>query len=145
MQTLHSDRMSCDMQVAPELAPLVAGLYAEALPLQRVSLLNNLLRPVGPLALVAIAAGAFANLLPDDRWRNASATLDDAMRLSASQVLELARYVEQKSPESLAQLPSLLGNSPLWAGTLSGALLLVAVRAWRRHSALSQSSSKSPL
>ena len=130
---------------APELAALVADVFAEAPPPQRVRLLNGLLRPVGPLALVAIGAGAFASLLPTQQWRGADATLEDAMRLSTAQVLELARYVEQKSPESLAQLPSLLGNSPLWAGTLSGALLLVAVRAWRRHSALSQSSSKSPL
>jgi hypothetical protein len=135
MQTLRSDRMSCDMQVAPELAPLVAGLYAEAQPLQRVSLLNSLLRPVGPLALVAIAAGAFANLLPGDHWRNASATLDDAMRLSANQVLELARYVEQKSPESLMALPLWLEGNPQWAGTLSGALLLVALQGWRPRAA----------
>ena len=130
---------------APELASLVADVFAEAPPPQRVHLLNGLLRPVGPLALVAIAAGAFANLLPTTRWHAAQASLEDAMRVSAGQVLELARYVEQKSPESLAQLPSLLGDSPLWAGTLSGALLLLTVQAWRRHRAPHQSSSKSPL
>jgi len=118
-------------QAAPELAPLVADLFAEAPPPQRVRLLNVLLRPVGPLALVAVAAGAFASLLPSTRWHGASATLDDAMRLSAGQVLELARYVEQKSPESLLQLPALLADSPLWVGSLSGALLLLALQAWR--------------
>jgi len=91
---------------APELAPLVADLYAKVPPRQRVRLLNGLLRPVGPLALVAIAAGAFASLLPTTRWQAASASLDDAMRLSAAQVLELARYVEQKSPEALMRLPA---------------------------------------
>ena len=89
---------------AIELVPVFAGLYADATPRQRVQLLNGLLRPVGPLALVAIAAGAFANLLPATRWHSAHATLDDAQRLSAGQVLELARYVEQKSPEALARL-----------------------------------------
>jgi hypothetical protein len=118
---------------APELAPLVADLFAKAPPPQRVRLLNGLLRPVGPLALVAIAAGAFASLLPATRWRGASVTLDDAMRFSAGQVLELARYVEQKSPESFAQLPELMADSPLWVGSLSGALLLLALRAWRRR------------
>jgi hypothetical protein len=122
------------VHAAPELAPLVADVFAKAPPPQRVRLLNGLLRPVGPLALVAIAAGAFASLLPVTRWRGASVTLDDAMRFSAGQVLELARYVEQKSPESLAQLPELLGDSPLWATSLSGALLLLALRAWRRRS-----------
>ena len=118
---------------AAELAPLVADLFAKAPPPQRVRLLNGLLRPVGPLALVAIAAGAFGSLLPTPRWRGVSVTLDDAMRFSAGQVLELARYVEQKSPESFAELPQLLGDSPLWVGSLSGALLLLALRAWRRR------------
>jgi len=120
---------------APALAPLVAELYDKSPPPQRVRLLNTLLRPVGPLALVAISAGAFATLLPATRWRAAIATLDDAMRFSTGQVLELAHYVEQKSPESLAQLPDLLSDSPLWVGSLSGALLLLALRAWRRREA----------
>ncbi len=119
-------------------------------------LLNGLLRPVGPLALVAIAAGAFASLLPATRWHGASATLDDALRLSAGQVLELARYVEQKSPESLLQLPALLADSRLGVSTISGALLLLALQAWRRQAPVdegpacrrragAQSSSRSPL
>jgi len=118
---------------AAELAPLVADLFARAAPPQRVRLLNGLLRPVGPLALVAIAAGAFANLLPTSRWHIASASIDDAMRLTAGQVLELARYVEQKSPEAFMQLPELLADSPLWVSSLGGALLLLALRAWRRR------------
>jgi hypothetical protein len=136
MTTLDSRRREpADTNATPELAPLVAELFAEAPPPQRVSLLNSLLRPVGPLALVAIAAGAFANLLPETRWHAASATLDDAMRFSAGQVLELARYVEQKSPESLTALPKLLAGSPLWVSTISGALLLVALRAWGQRRA----------
>lgn len=130
---------------APELAPLVADLYAKVAPGQRLRLLNSLLRPVGPLALVAIATGAFASLLPATRWHVASASLDDAMRFSAAQVLELARYVEQKSPEALLQLPDLLSDSPLWVSSLGGALLLLALRAWQRRHALDQPSSRSPL
>ena len=129
----------------PELAPLVADLYAKVAPRQRVRLLNGLLRPVGPLALVAIGAGAFASLLPATRWHVAHASLDDAMRVSAAQVLELARYVEQKSPEALMQLPDLLSDSPLWVSSLGGALLLLALRTWQRRHADDQSSSKSPL
>jgi hypothetical protein len=128
--TLHESRPA---HTAPELAPLVADLFAKAAPPQRVRLLNGLLRPVGPLALVAVAAGAFANLLPTTRWHIASASLDDARRLTAGQVLELARYVEQKSPEAFMQLPELLADSPLWVGSLGGALLLLALRAWQRR------------
>jgi hypothetical protein len=128
--TLHEHRPA---RAATELAPLVADLFARAAPPQRVRLLNGLLRPVGPLALVVIAAGAFANLLPTTRWRIASASLDDAKRLTAGHVLELARYVEQKSPEAFMQLPELLADSPLWVGSLGGALLLLALRAWQRR------------
>lgn len=128
--SLHEPRPA---HTAPELAPLVADLFAKAAPPQRVRLLNGLLRPVGPLALVAIAAGAFANLLPTTRWHIASATLEDATRLTAGQVLELARYVEQKSPEAFMQLPELLADSPLWVSSLGAALLLLALRAWRRR------------
>ena len=132
MSALHTDRHE-PAHVAPELAPLVADLYAKAPPPQRVRLLNGLLRPVGPLALVAIAAGAFANLLPTARWHIASVSIEDAMRLTAGQVLELARYVEQKSPEAFLQLPKLLADSPLWVSSLGGALLLLTLRAWQRR------------
>lgn len=120
--------------VTPELAPLVARFYAEAPLALRVRLLNGLLRPVGPLALVVLAAGAFGRLLPSEagaRWHGAAADLGDALRIDASQVLELARYVEQKCPEWLAQLPAMAGESPAWAASVSGVLLLAALRRWQ--------------
>ena len=139
---LHAHRAA---QPGAELAPLVADLYAKAAPSQRVRLLNGLLGPVGPLALVTVAAGAFASLLPTTRWHVASASLDDATRLTAGQVLDLARYVEQKSPEAFMRLPELLADSPLWVGSLGGALLLLALQAWQRRRERDQSSSRSPL
>jgi hypothetical protein len=60
-------------------------------------------------------------------------TLDDVARISASQVLELARYVEQKSPDVLLQLPQLLGDSPLATSTVSGALLWLVLTRWNRR------------
>lgn len=115
----------------PDLAPLVARFYEEAPLSLRVRLLNGLLQPVGPLALVALGAGAFGSLLPHARWRGAVADLGDALRIDGTQVLELARYVEQKCPEWLAQLPDLVGDTRLWAVSLSGALLLAMLRRWR--------------
>lgn len=85
----------------PTLAPLVAELYGQASPPQRVRLLNLMLRQVGPLALVSIAAGAFAGLLPGERWREAEADDEVVRRVGTAQVLALAHYVEQKAPEVL--------------------------------------------
>jgi hypothetical protein len=93
------------------LAPRVADVYAHAAPQRRLSLLNGLLGPVGPLALVTISAGAFASLLPRRRWQEGvHATLDDTQHVSAAQVLDLATYVEQKCPEVIWQLPEFLSD-----------------------------------
>src|SRR5262245_41823406 len=108
----------------PDVPQLVAALYDEAPASQRQRLLNHLLRPVGPLALAAVAAGAFATLLPQ-RWSGAQVRLEDVLfRIRADHVLDLARYVEQKAPEMLWGLPDALAASPLLMSTLSGALLL---------------------
>ena len=117
------------LQADANVPGLVAALYDEAPPPLRQRLLNHLLRPVGPLALVAVAAGAFARLLPAERWSSAQVQLDDVWAIRPEQVLDLAQYVEQKAPEMLWRLPEILASSPVMLTTLSGALLLVALRA----------------
>jgi hypothetical protein len=112
---------------------LVAALYDEAPAPLRQRLLNHLLRPVGPLALAAVAAGAFARLLPPGRWSGAQVQLDDVFNIGPDQVLDLAFYVEQKAPEMLWQLREVLSSSPVLLGTISGALLLMALRARRQR------------
>ena len=107
---------------------LVARLYTQAPPALRARLLTQLLRPVGPLALVAIAAGAFGRLLPPSRWQQAQVSLDDTQQFNARQVFELVRYVQQKSPELLLQLPQLVTDPRLWVGSATGALLLMLLR-----------------
>ncbi len=133
----HTTPSPADLQAIPvptSVAPLVAAFYADAPHSMRIRLLDKLLQPLGPLALGAVAAGAFARLLPPGRWTGADVQLEDAMRIGAPQVFELARYLEQKCPEWLLQLPDLLSDNPVALGTLSGAVLLVALRAWRRRS-----------
>jgi hypothetical protein len=115
-------------KVRTSVARLVARLYTQASPAVRVRLLAQLLRPVGPLALVAIAAGAFGRLLPSPRWQGVVVTLDEAQRFNVQQVYELVRYVEQKNPELLTQLPQLVADPRLWVGTATGALLLMVLR-----------------
>jgi len=115
---------------APASVPaLVAALYDEAPASLRERLLNHLLRAVGPLALAAVAAGAFARLLPAERWGSVQVHLDDVFfHIRPDHVADLASYVDQKAPEMLWGLPDVLSSSPLLMGTLTGALLLVALR-----------------
>jgi hypothetical protein len=124
---------------------LVADFYDEAPPATRLQLLSNLLKPVGPLALVAIGAGAFSRLLPSGRWQDATPSLDDVQRFTGDQVLELVLYVQQKSPEFLLQLPQLLGEPRLWLATLNGTLLWLALQALNRQRAGSAGSRPKPL
>jgi len=124
-------RVASGVSAQANVPVLVAALYDEAPAPLRQRLLNHLLRPVGPLALAAVAAGAFARLLPPGRWNGVQVQLEDVLNIGPDQVLDLAQYVEQKAPEMLWRLPDALSSSPVLLGTLSGALLLIALRARR--------------
>jgi len=112
---------------AQQIPELVSEIYDDAPPPVRTKLLEYLLRPVGPLALVTIAAGAFAHLLHRLTREAMPVSLEDAARISSGQVLELARYVAQCSPEALARIGSLIGESGVGAATMSGSTLPLAL------------------
>lgn len=108
---------------------LVARLFAAAdLPL-RARLLAPLLRPLGPLGLVAVAAGAFGSFLT--RRGDGAIPLDEVARLSSAQVAELVRFVEQVSPEALQQLAALVADNPIGLTGFGAAVAMLMVRALR--------------
>ncbi len=110
---------------------LVSDVYDKAPAPLRTKLLECLLGPVGPLALVAIATGAFGHLLYRLRQDGMPISLDDAARITSNHVFELARFVEQSSPDALLQLGSLITDSPNGVATMSGSALLLALRTAR--------------
>jgi hypothetical protein len=74
----------------------------------RAQAMDRLLTAVGPLALAAIAGGAFRKYVVEARWSRISVPLEDAARASWKQVFELVRYVEQADPKVVAQVWGLL-------------------------------------
>ncbi len=112
---------------------LVSTLYRDAPANLRAQLLECLLRPVGPLAIVTIAAGAFAHLLYRLRLHGVPVKVEDAARISSEHVFELARYVTQASPETLLRVGSLIGEHPIGLATVTGTALLAALGAWRQR------------
>lgn len=112
------------------LSRLVSDVYGESPPLLRARVLECLLLPVGPFGLVAVAAGAFGSFLHRESWGRLHVSIDDTLRFSAEQVFELARFVDQVRPEALGQLASLVADNPLCLATLSGSVLLMALRLW---------------
>jgi hypothetical protein len=89
-------------RAASALPELISDAYRRAAAPVRRKLLERLLRPVGSLALAAIASGAFSAFLLR------RVTLDDVARITAEQFVELARFVDQVNPDVLQQILSML-------------------------------------
>jgi two-component system OmpR family response regulator len=116
---------------SPERVPrLVAHLYAAADPTLRTRLLACLLRPLGSLGLAATAAGAFAGL----QWSGTAAipaAATDATGFSNAQIIELARFVEQVSPDALRQFASLIASNPVGVAAFAASATMLLLRALR--------------
>ena len=98
-------------------ARLASRLYAGASAVQRSRIVATLLRPLGPLALVAVASGAFAGQLD----RVDAPRVDELGHFSREQVFELARFVEQVSPDALQQVAGAIADNPSGMSALSAA------------------------
>ena len=121
---------SSSLQKLPE---LVSAAYEQAPPPVRTKFIEYLLGPVGPLALLAIANGAFAHLLYRLKRDAVPISLDDVARITSNHVLELARYVQQCSPEALLPITSLIGERPIEFVTIGGSALLIGLMDWMRR------------
>ena len=117
---------------AEDPAALVAQLYEEADPPARARVIETLMRPLGALALVAVAGGAFAALRQRNGWASLQVTLEDTLRVSAGQVQDLAAYLLQSTPEALLQVADAVTDSPVALPSLSALLLVQALRHVRR-------------
>jgi hypothetical protein len=109
-------------------ARLVSRLYRAAGPEVRARLLGCLLRPLGPLGIAAVAAGAFGSFLYRGSIETASFTLAELTRYSSEQIFELARFVEQTSPDALVDLARMLVEQPMGIAGFSASVVVLLVR-----------------
>lgn len=123
---------TANRQARPLAARLVSRLYAGASTPLRVGMLACLLRPLSPLGLVAVASGAFAGFLHRGGDRGARVMLEDAGRYSNEQIFELARFVEQVSPDALQQLGNLISANPVGTAAFSVSAAMLLLRYLRR-------------
>jgi hypothetical protein len=103
---------------APSLPAVIAGAFTRLRLAQRARVLRRLLIPIGPMALVVVGGGVFAKYAEQARWSRMSVSLDDAARVTAGQVYELVRYVEQSNPMALQHVLAALARD----GTTMAAL-----------------------
>jgi hypothetical protein len=106
---------------------LIGRVYATSDRTLRAKLLACLLRPLSPLARAAIAAGVFAKFVTSDSFESILAAMDEATRFSGEQIAELARFVQQVSPQALDRFAQLATDNRAGMtgfGVAAGALLL---------------------
>ena len=121
---------------APEgrIAELVAEVYVVASPNERGRLLEQLLRPLGVLSLVAIADGIFASMRFRSGWEALHIRLEDLHDVRAAHVIALVEHAQQVSVEAVDGLAQLLVTSPMLMSSAAAAAL-VSVLLARAHAA----------
>jgi hypothetical protein len=121
---------------ALSLPVLVASTFAKLRLAQRVRVLRRLLMPVGPMALAVLGSGAFAKFVVEARWPRMSISLEDAARVTSSQMLELARYAEQSNPQALQQVMAVLARDAATMAAVGASVAVVVMRHLAKRKAL---------
>lgn len=128
-------------RVADEIGRLVSRVWRYANAPLRADMLACLLRPLGTLSLVGVASGAFAALLQRDGAAPVTIPVEAALRYSSEQILELALFVHEVHPGTLAQLAALLSDGAIGAAALSASALVLLYRRlrWMPEASLARS------
>jgi hypothetical protein len=112
-------------------ARLASRLYAGAGAVQRSRIVVTLLQPLGPLAIVAVASGAFAGLLNRVSALGSTLPIDELGNFTREQVFELARFVEQVSPDALQQVAGAVARNPFGVSAFGAAAAVLLAGAAR--------------
>lgn len=103
---------------------LVGQVYELAPPEDRRNMLEQLLRPLGVLSLVAVAHGVFASIRFRSGWSEMHVQLEELSRIHVADVVALVEHAQQVSVETVDGLVQTLSTSPSLAASAAGALLL---------------------
>lgn len=110
-----------------QISQLVAQVYETAPPALRISLLEQLLKPLGILSLMAIADGVFAKMRFTSGWPKMPIRFEDAQKVQGKDVIALVERVQQVSVSSLDGLTKMLAASPVMTGSAAAALLVAVL------------------
>lgn len=114
-------------------ARLVCRMYGAAPPALRTRLVACLVRPLGTLGMVGVAAGAFGVFLYRGGSEGARAAMGDMARFSNDQMFELVRFVEQVSPDALQEFARLFTERSMGMAAFSASAALLLMRALRQR------------
>ncbi|MCW5668367.1 MAG: hypothetical protein KIT86_01825 [Hydrogenophaga sp.] len=103
---------------------LVAEVYETALPAERGHMLEQLLRPLGVLSLVAIADGVFAKIRFRGGWQELHVRMEDLRGVRPDDIVALVDHAQQVSIEAVDGLARLVLASPGLSGSAAAMLLV---------------------
>jgi hypothetical protein len=124
---------NADSRKRSAIAKVVSRVYRVANDALRAQMLTHLLRPLGALALVGVASGAFARLVRRDGLVPDPISAEDLLRYSSEQIRELTLFVYQVNPEALQPLVEQLAQSATGFAALSTAALVMLHRSSQRR------------
>lgn len=107
------------------LAKLVGKVYETAPVPVKTRLLEQLLRPLGILSLVAVANGVFAKIRLHSAWPGVPLNPADVQHVRPDDVVALASRLLQLSNEALNGVAQLLTDAPSLASSSAAAVLVV--------------------
>ncbi len=109
------------------LSQLVGQVYESAPAAERSQLLEQLLRPLGVLSLVAVANGVFAKIRFRGGWPQLHVRLEDAQSVGIDDVINLVDHVQQVSVQAVDGLAQILAASPAMANSAAAAVLITVL------------------
>jgi hypothetical protein len=120
--------VTTNLQPTPDAIPqLVAEVYECAPDTLRAHLLEQLIKPLGLLALVAISNGIFAKIRFKSGWPDMHVRWEDAQSVQAKDVAALVERVQQVSLHSFDGLAKVLATSPVLTGSAAATILLTVL------------------
>ena len=106
------------------LSLLIGQVYESASPPLKARLLQRMIAPLGVLAAVAVAHGAFARLKLQTGWHDLQSLAPELQKISADDVVALADRVQLVGTDALLLLADVIGKSPVLASSAAAALLM---------------------
>lgn len=105
--------------------PKLIGQIYESAPLKlRARIIEQLMRPLGVLGLMAVANGIFAGIRLRGRASFPFIAAEDATLVRPSDVVALADWAQQVSNEAIDGLTKVISASPALASTAAAAILV---------------------
>ncbi|MEP7205741.1 MAG: hypothetical protein ABI920_02295 [Casimicrobiaceae bacterium] len=104
----------------------------------RARILSRMLAAVGPLALLVVSGGTFAKFVEQARWAGLTVSVEDAARVSANQVFEIASYVQQSNPAVMEQVLAVLTQDLSTTAALGSSVAVAAFGILSARAARSQ-------